>query len=103
MILHDKAQALVADFPICAISVLRNPGSGLVGLAAPLSFEPIGIALPADAHHFNNLVTNYTHILEGTGLMEALRQKWFSDPAWLQLLPDPQMLPSEVPLTDMTY
>ena len=84
---EDKVDAFVADFPICVLSVLRYGGEGLVTLAAPLTVEPIGIALPPDDFLFVNLVDNYLNSLEATGALERLRREWFENGAWLADLP----------------
>ena len=50
MVLEDKATAMVADYPICALSVLQHKDQGLVTLTEPLTIEPIGIAIaPGDS------------------------------------------------------
>jgi hypothetical protein len=36
---------------------------------------------------FVNLVQNYLKSLEGTGLLDQVRLKWFADPSWLLELP----------------
>ena len=41
-----EVDALVADYPITAVAVLRNPGAGLLDVVSPFTFEPIGMALP---------------------------------------------------------
>jgi polar amino acid transport system substrate-binding protein len=87
MVIGGEVDALVADYPICVVSVLRNPGAGLQSVISPFTFEPIGIALPADDMLFVNLVQNYLKSLEGTGLLDQVRQKWFADPSWLLELP----------------
>ncbi len=87
MVIDGEADALIADYPVCVYSVLRNPRAGLKTIAAPLTFEPIGVALPANDALFVNLVQNYLKSLEGTGMLTALRTKWFSDATWLALLP----------------
>ena len=87
MVINDEVEAMVADFPICKISVLRNPDAGLSTLATPFTIEPLGIALPADDPLFLNLVENYLNTLEGTGLLTAFKAKWFSDGSWLNELP----------------
>ena len=79
--------ALIADYPICALSVLRHPLSGLSMLVTPFTVEPLGIALPADDPLFVNLVQNYLTTLEGTGLLTQLKAKWFSDGSWISELP----------------
>jgi polar amino acid transport system substrate-binding protein len=86
-VIDGRVDALVADFPICVISVFRNPDAGLISLSSPFNFEPIGIAMPANDPLFTNLVTNYVNLLEGTGLLEELRSRWFVDAAWLDQLP----------------
>jgi polar amino acid transport system substrate-binding protein len=87
LVLDGKADALVADFPICALSQMRFPDAGLATLAEPMTIEPIGIALaPGDAL-LVNMVTNYLSALEGIGLLDALEKKWFEDGSWLIQLP----------------
>jgi polar amino acid transport system substrate-binding protein len=87
MVIDGKADALVADFPICALSQMRFPDAGLATLTEPLTIEPIGIALaPGDAL-FVNMVTNYLSALDGIGLLDALEKKWFEDGSWLIQLP----------------
>ncbi len=87
MVIADEVDALVADFPICGLSVLRYPEAGLTTLATPFTLEPLGIALPADAPLFLNLVENYLNALENSGLLTQLKVKWFSNGAWLSELP----------------
>jgi ABC-type amino acid transport substrate-binding protein len=53
----------------------------------PFTVEPLGIALPADDPLFVNLVENYLHTLEGTGLLTQLKAKWFSEGSWVSELP----------------
>lgn len=87
LVLDDKVDALVADYPICVLSVLRHPDHGLATLASPLTIEPIGIALPANDALLVNLVQNYLAALQGTGALDALRARWFEDASWLDQLP----------------
>jgi polar amino acid transport system substrate-binding protein len=87
MVIDDEVDALVADYPICALSVLRHPMAGLSMLVTPFTVEPLGIALPADDHLFVNLVENYLSTLDGTGLLTQLKAKWFSDGSWVSELP----------------
>lgn len=87
MVIDGKVDALVADFPICALSQMRFPDAELATLTEPMTIEPIGIALaPGDAL-FVNMVTNYLSALEGIGLLDALEKKWFEDGGWLIQLP----------------
>jgi polar amino acid transport system substrate-binding protein len=87
MVIDGKADALVADFPICALSVLRHPDAGLATLAEPLTIEPIGIALAPGDPLLVNMVNNYLSALEGIGLLDMLEKKWFEDGGWLIQLP----------------
>ena len=87
MVIADEVDALVADYPICALSVLRHPEAGLSMLATPFTVEPLGIALPAGNPLFVNLLENYLTTLDGTGLLTQLKAKWFSDGTWVSELP----------------
>ena len=87
MVMEDKATAMVADFPICALSVMRYGDQGLVTLAQPLTIEPIGIALTPGDSLLINMVQNYLVALEGVGVLDELESKWFEDGGWLIHLP----------------
>jgi polar amino acid transport system substrate-binding protein len=87
MVLQGKAQALVADYPICVISVFRYPDAELATLLTPLTYEPIGIALPANDPLLVNLVENFLEAFEGSGELEELRERWFENGSWLRKLP----------------
>ena len=84
MVLGGEVDAMLADYPIAMLAVLRNPSAGLVSAISPLTFEPIGIALPGNDPLFVNLVQNYLASLEVTGILNALRAKWFEDSSWLR-------------------
>lgn len=64
-----------------------TPDQGFATLAAPLTIEPIGIALPPNDALLVNLVQNYLNALAGTGALEALSARWFEDASWLDQLP----------------
>jgi polar amino acid transport system substrate-binding protein len=87
MVRNDKAVAMVADYPICMVSVYRYPDAKLATLKKPLSYEPIGIALPANDPLLINWVQNFLHALEKMGNMEALMEKWFKNASWVSQLP----------------
>jgi len=90
LVIDGKVQAMLADYPIVVLAVLRNPDAGLIGIGATLTFEPIGAALPADDALFMNLVRNYLTLVEGTGSLDLLRLKWFGNASWLENLADGQ-------------
>lgn len=87
MLIGDEVSAMVADMPACVLAVLRNPDAGLVTTTTPLKLEPIGIAVDARDEEFRNLVQNYVVGLERTGIVDALRKKWFESAEWVRLLP----------------
>jgi polar amino acid transport system substrate-binding protein len=87
MVVEDKAAAMVADLPICVLSVLRYPDQGLATLPMPLTIEPIGIALPPGDSLLLNMVENYLAALEATGILEELESTWFEDGSWLIQIP----------------
>ena len=75
MILEDKADAMVADMPICVLSVLRYPEAGLTTLSQPLTVAPVGIAISKDDPQFLNLVDNYLEAYAKVGLLSKMRKK----------------------------
>jgi len=87
MVRDDKAVAMVADYPICLVSVYRYPEAGLITLSKPISYEPIGIALPPNDPLLVNWVQNFLNTLEKTGQMALLLDRWFKDTSWVSRLP----------------
>jgi ABC-type amino acid transport substrate-binding protein len=87
MIIDGKADALVADMPVCVLSVARFPDAGLTTLERPLTVEPVGIAVSKDDAQFFNLVDNYLEAYEKTGILGKIRKKWFEDSSWIAALP----------------
>jgi polar amino acid transport system substrate-binding protein len=87
MVRDNKVRAMVADYPICSVSVYRYPDGGLATLSKPISYEPIGVALPASDPLLVNWVQNVLNFLEKTGQLEAITQRWFRDTSWISRLP----------------
>jgi len=83
MVREGKIDALLADYSICAYSILKYPDEGLLTLSTPLTIEPIGIALPPDDHLLMNLVENFFMVMQLNGGLEKLQEKWFRSGAWL--------------------
>ena len=86
-VIDGSASAMIADLPACVLAILRNPDAGLITLEEPLSVEPMGIAVSAKDGRFYNLIDNYIDAIEATGILSALRTKWFEDDSWLEELP----------------
>jgi polar amino acid transport system substrate-binding protein len=86
LVRQGKIDALIADYPFCAISVFRYPEDHLVTLKTPFTFEPLGIALPAGDPLLVNWVENFLTMLEGTGVLFEITTKWFEDGSWVSQL-----------------
>jgi polar amino acid transport system substrate-binding protein len=82
-LLEDQANVMVADFPVCALTMLRHPEAELATLNAPLTIEPIGIAVAPNDALFLNFIENYFNALALVGLLEELEAYWFEDGSWL--------------------
>ncbi len=87
MVIKDEVDALVADMPACVLAVLRYPDQGLETLSAPLTVEPVGIAVPASELSLQSLLDNYLHAFEASGLLELLRVQWLENGDWVAELP----------------
>ena len=87
MVRDDKAKAMVADYPICLVSVYRYPAAAFTTLSKPLSYEPIGVALPANDPLLVNWVQNLLNFIEKTGELDAIVQRWFKDTSWMSRMP----------------
>ena len=86
MVLKDKVHALIADYPICVVSVFRYPEAGLLSVITPLTYEPIGIAIPANDPLLMNWTTNTLNSIEASGQLDELKLKWFAEGDWLDKL-----------------
>jgi polar amino acid transport system substrate-binding protein len=85
-VLDGEVDVMVSDYPICLVTHARHPDSGLVSVITRLTFEPIGIALPAGDPLLLNFVDNILQGLSITGWLTALEDRWFQDGSWLQEL-----------------
>ena len=86
MILQDKADAMIADYPICVVSVFRYPEAGLLSVITQLTYEPLGIAIPANDPLMMNWTRNTLNNIEGSGILDELKLKWFARGNWLNKL-----------------
>lgn len=83
MLLVDKVDAVIADFPFCAFTAYRYKDKGIVAGEAPISYEPLGIVVAEDALMINWL-ENFIDTLKGTGLLRQLHARWFKDGSWIK-------------------
>jgi polar amino acid transport system substrate-binding protein len=79
MVANGKAKAMLTDFPVCLSIMKRYPDSGFQSVVSLLTYEPIGIALPANDPLFANLAENFLVRAESVGVIKAITQKWFGD------------------------
>jgi ABC-type amino acid transport substrate-binding protein len=86
MLLGEKIDALIADYPYCSFMAFRNKDKGLVAGQAKLTYEPLGVAVREDALLINWL-ENFMMMLQGSGRLEALTKRWFQDGSWINEIP----------------
>lgn len=81
MLLTDKVDVIVADYPFCALTAYRNTDKGLTSGDVRLTHEPLGIAMPEDTLLIN-WMQNFMKIIEGNGELDELRNHWFNEKVW---------------------
>jgi polar amino acid transport system substrate-binding protein len=82
-LLEDRANVMVADLPVCLLTMLRYPDAELATLSKPFTIEPIGIAVAPNDALFLNFIENYFNALKLAGLLDGLEAYWFEDGSWL--------------------
>jgi polar amino acid transport system substrate-binding protein len=83
LLLEGKVKAVLTDSATASVETVRYKDKGIVA-TNPLTFEPIGIAVPANDPLFLNFLENVLNSLKGSGELQMMMQKWFKDGAWLQ-------------------
>jgi len=83
LLFEDKIDVLVADYPFCAFTAFRYQEKGLVAGQSRLTFEPLGIAVKEDTLLINWL-TNYMKMLDASGQLRQLNDRWFKSSAWIK-------------------
>ncbi len=84
MLSEDKVHALVADYQFCFYAVLRHPRAQYIASINPITYEPLGIAMPGDDPLLINLITNYLNTMRSSGKLDQIKKRWFGDPTWMQ-------------------
>jgi ABC-type amino acid transport substrate-binding protein len=87
LVLAGKAKAAIADFPYCAVASFRYRDKGIVTTEKPFTFEPLGIAMSQEDPLLHNLVQNFLLLLQGSGRMEEMQNRWFKKSGWIKRLP----------------
>jgi len=88
MVLDREVNALVADYPICLISTFRYPEHELSTMLKPFTYEPIGIAAPANDPLLVNWLNNFLISFKGSGELERVTNYWLGNGDWVKKLPD---------------
>lgn len=76
MVKNDTVSGMLTDYPICMATLKNNPDAGFVTVLSLLTYEPIGIALPANDAQFINWTRNFLRRLDATGTLEGLSERW---------------------------
>ena len=59
----------------------------MITVDAPFTFEPIGIAMQEGDPLLVNWVENFLSVLDGSGDLKMVAERWFKDGSWLSELP----------------
>jgi polar amino acid transport system substrate-binding protein len=86
MVLTNKVDALVADYHVCVLNLLRHPNEGLVSLITPFTYEPLGIAIPPGDAQMINWLSNFLNTMRQSDELIQLKDKWIENPSWLKNL-----------------
>ncbi len=87
MVIDNNADAFVADYPICSVTVFRYPTQQLTTLSKPLTYEPIGIAIAAGDPLLTNWLQNFLVTVKGSGQLDAIQKRYMNNASWLKQLP----------------
>jgi len=79
LVRDNKVKAFLTDYPVCMSVIQTNPNSGFASVFSKLTYEPIGIAVPANDTHFLNWTQNFIQRATKTGLLNVLGQKWLGE------------------------
>jgi polar amino acid transport system substrate-binding protein len=85
LLLKGKIDVLVADFYFCALSTYRYQNKKLIARESPLTFEPLGIAMAEDTLLIN-WTENFINILQGSGKLKEMGEKWLNGGSWVDEL-----------------
>ena len=86
LLLKGQIDVIVADYYFCALTAYRYQDKGLIVGKSPLTFEPLGIAMTEDTLLIN-WVQNFMNILQGSGKLKEMGEKWLNGGSWIDELP----------------
>ncbi len=76
---NDQAGGMLTDYPVCLSTLKNHPDAGFVSLFSLLSYEPIGIALPASDPLLVNWTQNFLQRMEALGVLDEISARWFGE------------------------
>jgi len=79
MVKNNQAGGVLTDYPVCLSTLKDNPDAGFVTLFSLLSYEPIGIALPANDPLLINWSEHFLQRMEALGIMDEISARWFGE------------------------
>lgn len=83
MLLDGKTAGVLTDGGAALVAAYKHKDKKLI-LSQPLTFEPIGIAVPANDILLLNFLDNYITTLKNQKRFEEIFNKWVEDPAWVK-------------------
>lgn len=86
LLMKKKVKALMADYPYTSVTSFKYKDKGFVA-NPPFSAEPVGIAIRQDDPLLTNVLQNMLIVFKGSGLLDELTRRWFTDPTWIADLP----------------
>ena len=86
LLFKNKVAVMIADYPFCALTAYRYRDKGMFAGKSPLTFEPLGIAMPEDVLLIN-WVQNFMSLLQGSGRLKEMHEKWLKGGPWIDELP----------------
>ena len=70
---------MLTDYPICLATLKSHPDAGFVSVFSLLTYEPIGIALPAGDAQFINWTENFLDRMDKTNGLKEFGHRWFGE------------------------
>lgn len=87
-LLDHEVDGIISDYPFCKVGEYRYKDRGFSVYEKILSYEQLGIGVPADDPLFINLLGNYLNLLVGSGALKGMQEFWFKSSDWIGTLPD---------------
>jgi len=85
LLLDGKVKAILTDSATGSVAAFRYKDRKIIA-TTPLTYEPIGIAMPANDPLFVNWLENLLESLKGSGELQSIMERWFKDASWMNQL-----------------